>query len=68
MQENTMKKHRVGVCEHTQKKIVQVEDGNGWLCLHKENEALDEMIADAEDQIEAGQRRWAQTGQTKKEQ
>jgi len=46
-------KYRVAICEHTKKKVVQVQETpTKWLCLHRENELLDKMAVEA---FEAGQ-------------
>jgi len=34
---------RVGVCIHTQKKVVQEWVNGGWLCLHTDTEEQDEI-------------------------
>lgn len=44
--------YRVTICKNTGKKIVQVQDGNNWICLHKDNEMLDMVSVDA---FETGQ-------------
>lgn len=41
-----MNKYRVIKCEKTKKPILQIKDGKGWLCLHKENALLDQMQVD----------------------
>lgn len=35
--------HRITICEHTKKEIIQIwlDDRKEWLCLHNENDKLD---------------------------
>ena len=33
------RKKRVAICPYTKKEVVQVEDGDDWLCLHEATEA-----------------------------
>ena len=35
------KKFRVAICDATNKKVVQQECSDGWLCLHNETKKMD---------------------------
>lgn len=48
-----MDKYKIEICEHTKKEIIKIQEPNGnWICLHKENEMLDEVSVSA---FKAGQ-------------
>ena len=38
-------KRRVAICEDTGKKVLQIQYGKDWLCLHNETEEEDEKEA-----------------------
>ena len=48
MKKYETKTHRIIKCEHTQKEILQQKGPDGkWICLHNENEIVDQASVDA---------------------